>query len=502
MVTNSFKRLLLLVPVTALLLFMAQSAFACTCGPEPTLLESLEHSDEVVILRIVSVEKVENTPNRHYVHGVKSTTMVVEKVFKGDLKAGEQITFVQGGGGDCISTFNEQWVGHQYLFYLTRPEKLAKDSLLATWKDPSLWVDYTCGRSRSIEGAAADLLYLENVSKVKGKTRISGRLDARQNSGLDFAGQTVKITGSKKVYETKTNKNGVFEIYDLPPGKYAVETEIPSGWKIDLSWLAYSMRGTPNEEYLRRRAEWEKRIEITLEPKKHATVDFVFEPDNSVRGRVLGPKGIPIPRVRVDLLRPGADDGPSGYTDEQGRFEIKSIPTGDYVLVANKEGKLSTQQPFRKIFHPNVWERERAAVVSIAPGETVEDVDIVIPHLEETITIEGVARYSDGKPVADRWINFNATKTDKKVDGNVYAKTDREGRFTLTVLKGLKGELLTDVYLIAGYYKNCPKVDELIAKSGAKSVRVYSNKIELTTEENLFQVELTLPFPLCEKAKQ
>ena len=46
-----------------------------------------------------------------------------------------------------------------------------------------------------------------------------------------------------------------------------------------------------------------------------------------------------------------------------------------------------------------------------------------------------------------------------------------------------------------------PKVDELLADSGEKSVTVQSNKLKLTTEQNVYAVELTLPFSRCEKVK-
>ena len=55
--------------------------------------------------------------------------------------------------------------------------------------------------------------------------------------------------------------------------------------------------------------------------------------------------------------------------------------------------------------------------------------------------------------------------------------------------------------MFKGYYENCPKVDELIAGSRGDNVTVRSNVIKLTTEQNVYNVELTLPFPRCEKAK-
>ena len=54
----------------------------------------------------------------------------------------------------------------------------------------------------------------------------------------------IKIIGAQKTYETKTDKGGVFEIYDLPPGKYSIEPEMPAGWKIDQYHLSVTV---PND---------------------------------------------------------------------------------------------------------------------------------------------------------------------------------------------------------------------------------------------------------------
>ncbi len=495
------RYLLLTLFSVSLFVIASQSASACSCGPRGNVLDSFEASDEVVILRVISVEKAENTENRQYVDGVRSATMIIEKVFKGKLKVRDEIVFGQGGGSDCIWTFNEESVGHKYLFYLNRPEKLADLPYLAS-KEKGLWFAFGCGRSRGLASVTEDLLYLEKMNKVRGKTRISGSIGGGFDfPDLDVAEKKIKIIGPKKTYETKTDKDGVFEIYDVPPGKYFVEPETPAGWKINPYWLRYSDsvvrvdRGNPEMKSLRQ-------VAIMLEPKKHASLDIVLTVENSVRGRVLDPKGRPMHRVCVYLLAPEqVKHGPSDCTDEEGRFEITEIRAGDYVLVANAEGKLSSDEPFRSVFYPSVWERERATPINIVAGSRVENLDIVIPKLEETITIEGVLRYSDGNPVAEEWVKFKAIDPDAKVDGDTEAKTDSAGRFTLQVLKGLTGELTADDWLYAGEYENCPKVDELIAKGGGNNVTVYTNAFKVIAERDVYEVELTFPFPKCKKAK-
>lgn len=494
MFPSAFRNLILLLLSSVVLLGMVQTVSACSCGQSPTVLEAFERAEEVVILRAVSVEKSEEKDR--YVDDVRTTTMIVERVFKGHLKVSDEIVFGQGGGADCIWTFNEESIGHQFLFYLATPDKFAVSG--GPPKDPSFWYAFACGRSGGVGGVTEDLLYLENIKKVKGKTRISGKYGGWQNPGLDVEGKKIKIIGPKKTLEAKTDQNGVFEIYGLPPGKYVVEPETPAGWKIDPYWFRYSP-SVHGYDYAKPEAL--KQVEITLEPKKHASVDFVFEIDNFVSGRVIDPKGSPMHEVCVYLLQPDAKDrfGPSDCTDESGRFEITAVPPGEYILAANADNKLSFRQPFQRIFYAGVSEVERAAVISVHAGETIENLDIVVPKLEETVTIEGVLRYSDGKPVVSETVKFKVSDANDKVETESRAETDTAGRFTLRVIKELTAEVFGEDWIFRGNYKNCPKVVELLEKSGTNDLQVRSNVVRVTTEQNVYDIELTFPFAPCER---
>src|SRR5262245_57918701 len=98
---SRFYKYLLFYPLCFSVLIIAQhKALACSCAARPTVLDSYEGSDVVIIARLMSVEKVQDTDERHYVNGVRSATMIVEKVFKGNLKVQEEIVFGQGGGAD------------------------------------------------------------------------------------------------------------------------------------------------------------------------------------------------------------------------------------------------------------------------------------------------------------------------------------------------------------------------------------------------------------------
>jgi hypothetical protein len=111
------RRSLLLFAFSVIGLFgFAETATACSCGPTGNVLESFNASKNVVVLTATGVQK---TTEKNAVDGVSSTTMVVDRVYKGRLKAGDVLTFAQGGGADCIWTFKRR-VGRQSLSFLSR----------------------------------------------------------------------------------------------------------------------------------------------------------------------------------------------------------------------------------------------------------------------------------------------------------------------------------------------------------------------------------------------
>ena len=476
----SFKRHLLLLVLVGFLLDVPV-ATACSCRPKPTVLEAYESAEVVVIARVASVEKSEHGEGYG---GINSTKMVVEKVFKGDLKAGDEMAFAQGAGTDCIWGFYRESVGQRFLFYLG-PRRNNR------------WYATSCTRSASLPetaGATDDLLYLSKIKEMQGKTRLSGTIQFIRGSEVNLAGRTIRIIGTDKVYEVKTNESGVYEIYDLPAGKYLVEPEVPAGWKLSDVWLRYSL--LPGDDPGRS----SKKLSIALEDKKHASLDIVYELDNAIRGRLFDPNGNPMKDVCIDAVPAQGKNQAEAMdcTKEGGSFALTRLPRGSYVLVINRDGKISSSEPFKTFYYPNVFEREKAVAVAIREGEALEDVNIYAPKVEDTITVEGTFLYSDGKPVVRERVEFEAGKTSDSVEGEAQAITDANGRFSLKVLKDLKGKLHGEMYSYVGEFENCPQLDAILKKTGQS---VQTPVVEIAAETNLSDVELRYPFPGCKKAQ-
>jgi len=488
------KRVPLLVSILLSVAFLdVRTSQACSCGPKPTVLAGYERSANVVIVQVISVEKSHESKTGG--EGIQYTRVIVERVFKGSLRAGEEMLFAQGGGGDCIWTFSQADAGNRFLFYFT-----GRDGR------QDYWYAGICGRSRKLEYAGDDLQYLENIAKVRGKTRLSGTLTFSQPSAIEgqapirrnLDGSKVRIVGEKETYELNANQNGVYEIYDLPAGKYLIYPEVPSGWGIDYANSSGGRRiDTEDEERAKQPS-----FELSVEAGKHAYYDFNYGVSNAISGKVLDPAGNGMKDVCLALLP--AQGKPAfrklDCTDIDGSFEFAGISPGNYIIAVNDDGKISSNEPFPTFYYPGALERDKAAVISIALGQIIEQINIFAPALEETVTVEGVCLYSDGKPAAEVSVQFESVRTSDRLDGKARATTDSSGRFAIKILKRLSGTLFGEMVAYSGQYENCPELEQLLKKDRAISL-LRTNTIDVLSEGTATKIELRYPFRGCKKAK-
>lgn len=527
------KKIYSLLFLAVVFLFAAQDVFACSCGQRPTVLDEFEDSKLVVVVKVVSLERIEKSiekpdeedeedeavdevkkdsgeevkEDEDDFQRYKSARMVVEKVYKGNVKVGDELTFGQGGGADCIWTFDERNVGREYLFYLNAPSKehpmFDEEEDEPTKDAVPMYYAEGCGRSTSLDGATDDLLYLDKMNKLRGKTRISGYLNTYTEGAPSCANVKIKIIGKSKVYETKTDKDRFYEIYDLPAGEYLIEPQMPKGWKINGSAMEHS----PSYPYPygEKRLESKTQVPLVLKDKKHAELNFVFIVDNHIRGKVLSPVGKPMRGVGVNAISSETADGDyrgfSSYTNEKGEFEIQSLSPGNYILVINNDGKMSADEPFGTLFYPGVTDPKQAGVVSIDVGKFLNGVNIQIPKTEELIEINGRFLYSDGKPVAEEWIEFKGAGNSEKIETEKRGKSDAQGRFTIKLLKGSNGKLWGEMSTYVGAFEKCPELEKIIKKTGETHTTVKTDEIEIDGNSDLENVKLTFPFPSCTKAK-
>jgi hypothetical protein len=115
-----------------------------------------------------------------------------------------------------------------------------------------------------------------------------------------------------------------------------------------------------------------------------------------------------LPEVEISLKPTDAEDHSmnSGSTDEKGRFAIESIEPGTYVLVLNEDGEKRIEEPFPAVYYPNVTEESRARVFRIPAGDSIKRLKIIVPNVEEMVTVQGVVRFADGTPAPKTTVRF------------------------------------------------------------------------------------------------
>ena len=343
-------------------LLLPKIALACGCDPYArTGLQAYQDSDLVVIARMLSVENAIK-PEPRVGGDISAATMVVEKVYKGNVQVGEQLRFAQGDEIlGCTWSFYREEVGERFLLYLFTPEKPS---------DP-LYIP-TCNRSKGLDGAREDLLFLDHLEQHRGSTRVSGVLLA--DGDLDVSGRRIRISSRSKTYVTTTDKEGVYEIYNLPAGRYVIEPELPFGWKVD-EFLATR---EPTRPYVHRRPS--NRLAFRLQPRKHFSAVIELRLNNHVSGTVVDSKSQPLASVCVSLV-PLKDQSLlacNDFTDKKGRFQIDSVEAGSYLLIFNYENKLTREMPFPKLYYPGVSERKDASTIEVKHGRSLDGLNVAV----------------------------------------------------------------------------------------------------------------------------
>jgi len=332
------------------------AATACALIPLPTVLDAYEEADVVIIARVVSIEKTTEPDPMHL--NIRSATMLVQRVFKGNVKVQDAISFAQGNGIDCLWLFDEKMIGHEYLLYLNLPDKAS-----------DLWY-LGQGRSSGVNAAENDLLYLNKLEKVRGKTRVSGTLD----DDFPVAGRNVRIIGKNNTFRTATNEHGVYEIYGLPPGQYLIAPEMPHGWIIDTE----DSIPTASERPMHSKSH----KAFTLRPKKHAVIDFAFKIDNAVQGYVYDQSGRPLDHANITLRSEKGDVGDSSdFIDKKGGFKFESVPAGRYMLIVHETKPGSGRLTRVSYYDPQKSKILTTLIINIKHGESIRGLKIIVPTM-------------------------------------------------------------------------------------------------------------------------
>jgi protocatechuate 3,4-dioxygenase beta subunit len=479
---NLFRNILIFGAVFLTVAVFHTAASACMCANRETVDKTLAKTPNVVVAKLQSFKEEENEPTKYF--------FSVEKIFKGDLKTTEVLTFQVRTS--CALQFGKEQVGGEFLFFLgDRPPK------------DEFWTASSCSRSGAVEARKNDLRYLENEPKLRGKTRLSGRItkliatlgDFVEHSTLPLANRKIRVVGNGKTTFATTDETGAFELYGLAPGEYKIYPGKLEG---------FSLFQSVKTDF----------AEVEIEAKSQTEKDMYFAIDNAIGGKVVDREGKPLKEIYVSLYSVKLENelgfAYKTQTDEDGEFEISAIPEGNYKIVVNGEDpfyRSSRSTLFETFYYPNAETLEKAAEITVGANFFMKNLILVPPAATEMISVTGRVLFADGKPAAEQLVEFVKVEDISKsfiagLSDNVFeAKTDRNGEFTIKIPKGRKG-ILRGVFLYVSSpdkSRSCPEIEAMLKDTGVRVLELETNRIEVEKDKVLNSVELKFTFSNCQE---
>ena len=223
-----------------------ENVFGCRCFPG-TVNSRYANAKFVAIVKVEELGR-DFEPDKAPVDFVRvpQTRVSIKQVFKGDLQVGEKVIFRNTPRSMCGWSFEEEDIGNDFLVFFQDTNKSGKEAV-----KPKLWTTSWCSGTAAVGQKAGDISYLIDFERVRGKSRISGMVWKEVGSvNKAVAKHGVSIVGNEKEIRLVTNEQGLYEIYDLPPGKYRIvpdrleghelrssrhdkEVELKAGWHFE-----------------------------------------------------------------------------------------------------------------------------------------------------------------------------------------------------------------------------------------------------------------------------
>jgi hypothetical protein len=454
------------------LLALCLAALGASAQSGPTAIEAFAEAQNVVTARVKTIDG-----------GHGKTTAIVEKVFKGDMKTGRELVLLRKNTTSLMVYFGTGAVGSKLLLYLPAPEADG------TWyiNNVNRWLpQHTLG---------LDMLYLDKLDRVRGKTRIAGRFWLPRYPGNFFGDdpepprRRVTISGNGRKVRVKADKDGLFEVYGLPPGTYRITPERIPGFKL---------YGTETGGYTRE-----------LKPGGEIEESISFTIDNSVRGVVLDDLGQPVVGVYVRMLREDGKWVMAGLGEDHdeskadGSFGFRDLPPGRYIIAVTNHAA-TPARPFGSFYYPFTKVREEAGVITLGPGDYLEGFVVNAPGRVEFSAVSGTLTDENDKPVAGQSVEFR--EGGDPPDGDYSwsppfagAVTDADGHFEIKVVKGKKGFVSAQKFVALENCVECEEITEVPQPNQKFGVTTRTEKIAIDAAADVRGLELKFPAPSCRK---
>ena len=171
---------------------------------------------------------------------------------------------------------------------------------------------------------------------------------------------------------------------------------------------------------------------------------------------------------------------------------MEMMPAGKYWPVARDEIKLKGLTSKSTLYYPGVRNRDAAEIISIEPGNYVDNVDIKLPSDEERHEFKGRIRFEDGAPAVGAGVTFSSSQ-------HGYTETTAttaDGSFDFFVVANEEGQLEGEIAVMQSVLASCPWL-----KVGPKIRGIFrfmnAGSISVSSDSDRTDLELVIPSQSC-----
>ncbi len=302
-------------------------------------------------------------------------------------------------------------------------------------------------------------------------------------------------TGTLRV--TSSDANGRFSFTGLPADRYVVGASKPPFLGAVAGARRPARTGTPI---------------VVKNGETVANVTVRLPPGAAISGYITDERGEPGTGVLVGLQQRRSQGGErvlvpvanTTATDERGRYRIHSLPPGEYLVVAMRQGgvparaltaaevdaalkgarvasaaPVSTNMSYAPVYFPGTTREANAASVPLAAGEERQNVDLRLELVTMAI-VEGRVTASDGQPVPGVTISFGSAANSGPLQFTQFGRAGPDGRFRFANMT--------------------PGTYTLLAREPGQASRFATAQVEVAGVDQ-FGLQLTLAPPLTISAR-
>lgn len=229
----------------------------------------------------------------------------------------------------------------------------------------------------------------------------------------------MELHGENHLLSTQTDQNGVYRFYEVPADKYHFAAAQPPNLE-----LAQTILSDPLPP-------------IAIPDHACYQEDIDALPTGRIRGRVIGPDGMPLENADVALFRKDrykeTDMGWWEFQDaEKGYFEFDHVTPGTYVVVFHNSNRADPDIPYSRSFYPGRPDLETALPITVEEGQQILDADIHVISGPPTRLLTVRVNWSESPTPDDVYVTARANAGD-----NPLAKKLSPGVYQLTLFRGV-----------------------------------------------------------------